>query len=66
MKKPCQIAPTLAEILTQEARMAREAKAALVEQEREADDRLEAHIRTFLRRHPTVFPLPRLKGGPAA
>ena len=47
MKKPCQIAPTLAEILIQEARMAREAKAALVEQEREADDRLEAHIRTF-------------------
>ena len=52
MKKSCQIAPNLAEILIQEARTAREAKAALVEQEREADDRLEAHIRTFLRRHP--------------
>jgi len=52
MKKPCQNAPTLAEILIQEARMARDAKAALAAQEREADDRLEAHIRTFLRRHP--------------
>ena len=52
MKKPYQIGPTLAEILIQEARMAREAKAALAEQEREADDRLEVHIRTFLSRNP--------------
>jgi len=56
MKKPYQIGPTLAEILIQEARMAREAKAALAEQEREADDRLEVHIRTFLSRNRTGLP----------